>query len=224
MVNHMRGRICPNPRCGREIGKPILLYNLSATPAEQYYACPRCFTKLSLRDVRVILAGLFLTACGLVILTWVAWLIWYDVTMWGKDIVLILLQSRTGEGYSLGVGARIIHYLLIGLTPLILGVCTALLGRRGAIRGLPNATARKAKDARAVEVTLKLPKTLVDFLKTKEESTGMTVEEYLQGSVFRRVAMDSYATKGFLSPDMRGRLPEDSISRKSVSTNERLNR
>ena len=224
MVNYTRGRICPNPRCGREIRKPILLNNLSVTPAEQYCACPRCFTDLGLRDVRVTLVGLFLTACGLIILAWVAWLIWYDISVWGKDIALILLQSRTGEGYSLGVGARIIHYLLIGLAPLILGVCTSLLGRRRAIRGLPNATARKAKDARAVEVTLKLPRTLVDFLKTKEENTGITVEEYLQGSVFRRVAMDSYATKGFLSPDMRGQLLEKPISGKSVSVNERLNR
>lgn len=224
MVNHMRGRICPNPRCGREIRKPILVNNLSATPAEQYYACPRCFTKLGLRDVRVTLGGLFLAACGLIVLVWVAWLIWYDVTVWGKDIVSILLQSRTGEGYSLGVGARIIHYLLIGLAPLILGVWASLLGRRGGNRGLPSATARKEKDARAVEVTLKLPKTLIDFLKTKEENTGITVEEYLQGSVFRRVAMDSYAAKGFLSPDMRGQLLEDSISGKSASTNERLNR
>lgn len=37
--------ICPNPNCHRKI-EPILLNNLSTTPAEQYYACPNCFIKL----------------------------------------------------------------------------------------------------------------------------------------------------------------------------------
>jgi len=38
--------ICPNPKCHRKIEQSILLNNLSTTPAEQYYACPHCFTKL----------------------------------------------------------------------------------------------------------------------------------------------------------------------------------
>jgi len=37
---------CPNPKCHREIEEPILLNNLSETPAEQYYACPYCLIKL----------------------------------------------------------------------------------------------------------------------------------------------------------------------------------
>jgi len=38
--------ICPNPKCNTEIEEPILLNNLSRTPAEQYYACPHCLIKL----------------------------------------------------------------------------------------------------------------------------------------------------------------------------------
>ena len=38
--------ICPNPKCHRKIEEPILLNNLSTTPAEQYHACPHCFIKL----------------------------------------------------------------------------------------------------------------------------------------------------------------------------------
>jgi len=38
--------ICPNPKCHRKIEEPIILNNLSTTPAEQYYACPHCFVKL----------------------------------------------------------------------------------------------------------------------------------------------------------------------------------
>ncbi|MFQ5836407.1 MAG: hypothetical protein ACE5HG_00980 [Candidatus Bathyarchaeia archaeon] len=37
---------CPNPKCHKKIEEPIRLNNLSATPAEQYYACPHCFIKL----------------------------------------------------------------------------------------------------------------------------------------------------------------------------------
>jgi len=40
--------ICPNPKCHREIEEPILLNNLSKTPAEQYYACPHCLIKLDI--------------------------------------------------------------------------------------------------------------------------------------------------------------------------------
>jgi len=40
--------ICPNPKCHKEIEEPILLNNLSKTPAEQYYACPRCLIKLDM--------------------------------------------------------------------------------------------------------------------------------------------------------------------------------
>ena len=38
--------LCPNPRCQREIAEPVLLNNLSVTPAEQYDACPHCFARL----------------------------------------------------------------------------------------------------------------------------------------------------------------------------------
>jgi hypothetical protein len=38
--------ICPNPKCHKKIKEPILLSNVSATPAEQYYVCPHCFVKL----------------------------------------------------------------------------------------------------------------------------------------------------------------------------------
>ncbi len=40
--------ICPNPKCHRKIEEPILLNNLSLTPAKQYYACPHCLIKLDM--------------------------------------------------------------------------------------------------------------------------------------------------------------------------------
>jgi len=41
-----------------------------------------------------------------------------------------------------------------------------------------------------VEVTLKLPKAIVDFLKDSETSMRMTVEEYLTYSIVHSVAAD----------------------------------
>ena len=46
MPNESGVVICPNPKCHRKIEEPILLNNLSTTPAEQYCACPHCFIKL----------------------------------------------------------------------------------------------------------------------------------------------------------------------------------
>ena len=46
MPNKSEVVICPNPKCHRKIEEPILLNNLSKTPAEQYYACPHCFIKM----------------------------------------------------------------------------------------------------------------------------------------------------------------------------------
>ena len=37
---------CPNPKCNGDVNKPLLLTDRSKTPAETYYACPRCMTKL----------------------------------------------------------------------------------------------------------------------------------------------------------------------------------
>jgi hypothetical protein len=38
--------VCPNPKCRKEIGEPILLTIRSVDPPTQYEACPYCFTKL----------------------------------------------------------------------------------------------------------------------------------------------------------------------------------
>jgi len=75
-------------------------------------------------------ASLFLTAFGSIILGWVGWLTWHDVTVWGKDIPLIFFGSRTGEAISLGIGMKVIHYFLIGLALLLSGLLTLLRGKR----------------------------------------------------------------------------------------------
>lgn len=75
-------------------------------------------------------ASLILIAFGSTILAWIGWLTWYDMTTWGKDLALILFGSRTGEAISLGTGMKVIYYLLIGLTSLVIGLVTFVRRRR----------------------------------------------------------------------------------------------
>ncbi|MGD8506711.1 MAG: hypothetical protein PVF15_08620 [Candidatus Bathyarchaeota archaeon] len=75
-------------------------------------------------------ASLFLAASGSIILVWIAWLTWYDMTSWGKDITLIFFESRTGQTISLGVDMKVIHYFLISLI-LILSSLPMLCLNRG---------------------------------------------------------------------------------------------
>jgi len=68
------------------------------------------------------LAGLFSATLGSIILAWVGWLTWHDMTVWDKDVAIIFFGSRTGEAISLGIGMRVIHYLLIGSALFLPGV------------------------------------------------------------------------------------------------------
>ena len=78
------------------------------------------------------LASLLLTAIGSILLTQVAWITFHDITVWGKNIDLIFFGTRTGEAISLGIGMKIIHYLLIGLASFISGML-AYLRRRSKV-------------------------------------------------------------------------------------------
>jgi len=73
--------------------------------------------------------GLILIVLGSVTLGWVGQLTWHDITVWNKDLALIFFGSRTAENINLGVGMKVIHYFLIGLTLLFLGLLTFLRGR-----------------------------------------------------------------------------------------------
>lgn len=205
----VRAIFCPNPKCHSKVEEPILLNNFSTAPAEQYRACPNCFSKLKTHSTRVNLAGLLLTAFGSAILTWICWLIWHDVTVWGKDIALIFFGSRSGEPICLEIGMRVIHYFLIGFALLSSGLF-AFLRRRQTIESHLNTTLKEKQYASTVEVTFKLPKKLVNFLKDLEESRGTTVEEYFQDSVFGRVAADlGDLDVCILTPKVHSQLVED---------------
>jgi DNA-directed RNA polymerase subunit RPC12/RpoP len=128
---------CPNPRCQRKIEEPILLNVLSTTTAEQYYACPRCFTKVNVKLKGANIVGSFLTASGLIILAWICCFTIYETTMLGKDVILIFFGSRIGEAVSLGIGIKIIHYFVIGAALFLSGSFTFLPRRSKAFKPHP---------------------------------------------------------------------------------------
>ena len=72
---------------------------------------------------------LFLVVSAALVLAWVSWLTWIDVTEWGKDLGSIFFGSRTGEPISLGIGMTVMHYFLIGLSLLAAGVVLFLRNR-----------------------------------------------------------------------------------------------
>ncbi len=76
-----------------------------------------------------------LVISGLFTLAWVGQLTWNDIVVWKKGIIEIFFGSRTGENISLGIGIKVIHYFLSGLTLLFLGLATFLHGR---LRGFVN--------------------------------------------------------------------------------------
>jgi hypothetical protein len=54
-------------------------------------------------------------------------LVWYDVTVWGKDLISLLFDPRAGEVMSLGIGVRAFHYLFLGLAFLFIGPVTLII-------------------------------------------------------------------------------------------------
>lgn len=72
---------------------------------------------------------LSLVASAALILAWVSWLTWSDMTKWGKDLGSIFFSSRASETLSLGIGMTVIHYFLIGLSLLAAGLVLLLRNR-----------------------------------------------------------------------------------------------
>ncbi len=77
---------------------------------------------------------------GSIILAWVGWLIWYDITTWGKDIAFIFFGSRTSETIGLGIGMKVFDYFLIGLALPLSGLLIFLRRRISSARAQLNST------------------------------------------------------------------------------------
>ncbi|HDQ05753.1 MAG TPA: hypothetical protein ENN36_03395 [Candidatus Bathyarchaeota archaeon] len=72
---------------------------------------------------------LSLVASAALVLSWVSWLTWIDVTEWGKGLGSIFFGSRAGEPISLGIGMTVMHYFLIGVSLLSAGLAMLLRNR-----------------------------------------------------------------------------------------------
>ncbi|MEJ2241636.1 MAG: hypothetical protein P8Y18_05800 [Candidatus Bathyarchaeota archaeon] len=64
--------------------------------------------KLSLTPVNI--AIITLISIGILFLFIVVFVIWYDATVWQKDLTLIFFENRTNQSISLGLGLQLIHY------------------------------------------------------------------------------------------------------------------
>jgi hypothetical protein len=135
----------------RATGKPIIIgktevlkdgetietsFRLLETPEPEEQTEPLLEEAIELylsRHLLSNLASLFLTAFGSIILAWIGWLVWSDITTWNKEIALIFFGSRTGELISLGIGMKVIHYFLIGLALLLSGLIAFLRTRRSKV-------------------------------------------------------------------------------------------
>ena len=76
------------------------------------------------------LSMLILTLFGWIILVLVGQIIWVDLTYWGKDLSITLLGSRVGEAISLGIGMKLIYYLIIGLCLIFTRLTIGILKRK----------------------------------------------------------------------------------------------
>lgn len=92
------------------------------------------FSRFGLANILPHVIVLSFVGCAAAILAWVGWLTWLDITNWGKDLGTIFFGSRTGEAISLGVGMTVLHYFLIGILFLSLGVILFIRNRIAAKR------------------------------------------------------------------------------------------
>ena len=124
-------------------GKPIIIDKIRISDEEKnieaiFTICDPLPTvrdqkEITLKQYEAPLASIFsrysipkysfmLIIIGLINLILVAYITYLDITVWGKDLVFIFLNSRIGESISLGIGMKIIHYLILGIGFLFSGL------------------------------------------------------------------------------------------------------
>jgi len=107
------------------------IFEYSANQNKQYIKSHDTINLRGSKTSNLKKAGWFTAALGSITLAWVAQLTLYDMITWGKDITRIFFSSRTDEYMfpTLGIDMRVIHYFLIGLTLLLIGLVTHFRSR-----------------------------------------------------------------------------------------------
>lgn len=77
-------------------------------------------------NLTIIVLSLF----GWITLAWVGQIIWVDLTFWGKDFLTIIFGSRIGEAISLGIGMKLIYYLVLGLSVIFVSLAIGVAKRK----------------------------------------------------------------------------------------------
>ena len=133
-------------------------------------------SKVGLARLMPHIVVLLLVASAALILAWIGWLTWTDMTQWGKDIGSIFFGSRTGEAISLGVGMTVIHYFLISMSLLAAGVVLFIKNRIGATKPQQAMQMKPQKvEAKTNEVTSAVESPV------KEESAAAREERFFSG-------------------------------------------
>jgi hypothetical protein len=134
-------------------------------------------SKLGLSHLMPNMIVLFLVASAALILAWVGWLTWIDMTQWSKDIGTIFFGSRTGEAISLGIGMTVVHYFLISISLLAAGVVLLLRKRILAVK--PHLAMRTSPQKAKVNQSKKSVSTVKS--KMKEETAAAREERFFSG-------------------------------------------
>ena len=146
MCNALGCPLCSSIACAltRATGKPVIIENILHSeddetiqvkyrilgPTKGEVSAPSSTTTRQITYLPPGLVGLIPAALGSIILAWVGWLTWHDITTWSKSLTLIFFGSRAGEVVSLGIDLRAIHYLLIGLALFLAGIVVFFRRRR----------------------------------------------------------------------------------------------
>ena len=120
---------------------------------------------------------LTLFASGALVLAWIGYLTWNDISVWNKDIGSIFFGSRTGEAISLGIGMAVIHYLLIGVSLLAGGTVLFLRNRIGLVK--PNIELKAPQKVKQIQKT-STEKPVVKR-SIKEENAAAREERFFSG-------------------------------------------
>jgi len=120
---------------------------------------------------------LFLVASAALILAWIGWLTWTDMTQWSKDIGNIFFGSRANEAISLGIGMTVIHYFLISMLLLAAGLVLFIRNRIGATKP------QHAMQMKPQKVNVNQIKNVNSAVKSsvKEESAAAREERFFSG-------------------------------------------
>ena len=119
---------------------------------------------------------LFLVASAALILAWIGWLTWTDMTEWSKDIGTIFFGSRANEAISLGIGMTVIHYFLISMSLLAAGLVLFIRNRIGATKPQHAMQIKPQKvEAKTNEVTSAVESPV------KEENAAAREERFFSG-------------------------------------------